>query len=111
MKKDKVYIFSDRFVRSFGNIFTVFFPQGPNREEVLKKVTGILDELTKEDEASREEKKSVDEKSAEDPISIALEAYNNIKVPDKVVKDVPFTVLNYALEKSGKLYFKFRSPT
>lgn len=65
----------------------------------MKKVTTILDDLTNDEK--NQDDKAKEEKPDDDPIKVAMAAYNDIKIPDKMMKDVPFAVLNYALEKSG----------
>ena len=71
----------------------------------MKKVTSILDNLTNGEHNDQDEKTKEREASEETvrqrDIKTALSVYNDVKVPDKMMKDVPFAVLNYALEKSG----------
>lgn len=62
--------------------------KGPNKEEVLKKFSSLLEDMWKGD---------VDVKAA-------IETYREQKIPDKFCKDVIVSGLNTALNKTGKLY-------
>lgn len=67
--------------------------QGPNKEEVLKKLTSLIDEYLQDNMN----------------ITQALEAYKEHKVPDKYAKDVMIHVLNMCMDKSqtGTVLFFF----
>lgn len=73
--------------------------KGPNKEEVLKGVSNILNDLTT---ASKEADLPADNASK---MEAAINAYKDLKVTDKIAKDIPFAILNYALEKTGQFIF------
>lgn len=60
--------------------------KGPNKEEVLKKFSSLLDDLWKG---------SIDLKAA-------TETYKELKIPDKFCKDAIVSGLNTALNRTGK---------
>lgn len=81
----------------------------------MKKITSILDNLTngeaneddktnRDDQTNQDDKTKEDEKIREGRNKVSLASYVEIRVHDKMVKDIPFIVLNYALEKSGKTF-------